>query len=91
MQSLSRQISFIFQLQPLTTETQRADFKAWVEYFHSLLLQHAVILVIDSLDQLSNDNEVRSQLSFLKGVRTHRDTRIIVSCLPDETDELICG
>ena len=44
---------------------------------------HAVTLLVDSLDQLGNDDEARSQLmSFLKGVVPLADTRIVVSCLP---------
>jgi hypothetical protein len=49
-----------------------------------LLSEHAVILLIDSLDQLQNENLARSDISFLKGVRPHPNTRIIVSALPDE-------
>ena len=47
---------------------------------------HAVVLLIDSLDQLSNENLARSNLSFLKGIRPHKETLIIVSSLPDEKD-----
>ena len=42
--------------------------------------------MIDSIDQLTNENLARSNLSFLRGVKPHRDTRIIVSALPDEKD-----
>ena len=45
-----------------------------------------MILMIDSIDQLTNENLARSNLSFLRGVKPHRDTRIIVSALPDEKD-----
>jgi hypothetical protein len=36
------------------------------------------------LDQLKNENLGRSDISFLKGVRPHVKTKIIVSALPDE-------
>ena len=42
--------------------------------------------MIDSIDQLTNENLARSNLSFLRGVKPHRDTRIIVSALHDEKD-----
>ena len=47
---------------------------------------NAVVLLIDSLDQLSDRDRARSDISFLKHVRPHRNTVIIVSCLPDERD-----
>ena len=47
---------------------------------HSLLGAHDVMLLVDSLDQLGNDDEARSQLmSYLKGVVPLADTRIVVS------------
>ena len=61
-------------------------FTEVVVYFHRLLVEHAMILVIDSIDQLSNENLARSNITFLKGVKPHKDTRIIVSALPDEKD-----
>jgi WD40 repeat protein len=62
-----------------------------VTFLHNLLADNAVILLIDSLDQLSDLNQARSQLSFLKGVRPHPDTRIIVSTLPDDFKEDLRG
>ena len=84
LQSLCHQIEHIFQLAP----TLPANYKGWVARFHSLLAAHSVVLVIDSLDQLSDDNDARSSLTFLRGLVPHPDTRVIVSCLPDETDTL---
>ncbi len=55
-----------------------------VAHLHSLLRDHAVVLIVDSLDQLSNDDLARSHITFLKGVRPHPLTRIVVSALPDE-------
>jgi hypothetical protein len=43
-----------------------------------------LFLFIDSLDQLANEDMARSDISFLKGVRPHPDTRIVVSALPDD-------
>jgi hypothetical protein len=63
------------------------DYNAAVAYFHGLLLMHPVLLFIDSLDQLTDAYQARSMLSFLVGVNCHKDTRIIVSALPDERDE----
>jgi hypothetical protein len=63
------------------------DYTGAVKYLHHLLRQHAVILIIDSLDQLSDHDRERSALSFLAGVHTHLDTRIIVSSLPDQYDQ----
>jgi hypothetical protein len=64
------------------------DYPGAVKYFHHLLREHAVILIIDSLDQLSDYDRERSALSFLAGVQTHLDTRIIVSSLPDKYDQM---
>ena len=46
--------------------------------------KHAVILLIDGLDQLSDVNMARSRISFLAGLQPHPCTRIIVSTLPDD-------
>jgi WD40 repeat protein len=54
---------------------------------HELLSTNAVILLIDSLDQLSDENLARSRLSFLKGVRPHKDTLIMVSTLLDQLED----
>lgn len=54
--------------------------------FQTLLQEYGIILLIDSLDQLSDDYQARSQLSFLRDFQPHPDTRIIVSALPDEKD-----
>ena len=84
VQSLCRQIEFAVSAAPKATY----GYYDAVAHLHALVEKHAVILVIDSLDQLDNKHEARSQLSFLRGLVAHADTRIVVSCLPDETDEL---
>ena len=63
-----------------------AAYADLVTYFHKLLAEHAVILMIDSIDQLTSENLARSILSFMRGVKLHRDTRITESALPDEKD-----
>jgi hypothetical protein len=60
-----------------------------VKYFHKLISKYPVILFIDSLGQLKNDNQARSKITFLEGLNSslHKDSRIIVSALPDERDK----
>ena len=43
-----------------------------------------MILFIDSLDQLSDDHLARSQLAFLKNIKPHPCSVVILSTLPDE-------
>ena len=57
------------------------------EMLHGLLQRYPVVLFVDSLDQLSNDDNARKDISFLSGVKPHANTRIIVSALPDERAE----
>ena len=45
-----------------------------------------MVLFIDGLDQLSNGDRARSDISFLIGIKPHPNTVIVVSCLPDEKD-----
>ena len=59
-----------------------------VSFFHKLLHEYPVYLFIDSLDQLTNENMGRSEVSFLRKVDPHADGRIIVSCLPDDSKYL---
>ena len=47
-----------------------------------------MVLLIDSLDQLDNENSARGDLSFLKNVKPHKDSVIIVSALPDQQDPI---
>ena len=84
--SMCVQISILFDLNDGLDHTALAklSYEDIVDYFHSLVEAHPMILFIDSLDQLSNENLARSHLSFLKGIKPHKDTRIIVSALPDD-------
>jgi hypothetical protein len=60
------------------------DYDTLVEHFHHLLATYPILLFIDGVDQLSNENLARSNLTFLQGVKPHTDTRIVVSTLKDE-------
>ena len=63
--------------QKLSYEAIPTTFKEMVSYFHFLLAHFVCILYIDSLDQLSNDDMARKNVSFLDGVKPHWRTRII--------------
>ena len=86
VKSISKQIELLYGVQGAIISDV---YKDAVTYFHSLLLQYPVILFIDSLDQLKNDNEASSKITFLNGLdkSLHKDSRIIVSALPDERDK----
>jgi energy-coupling factor transporter ATP-binding protein EcfA2 len=62
------------------------DYDIAVARLHQLLHDYPVILLIDSIDQLSDDYFARSRISFLDGVVPHPHTRIVISALPDERD-----
>ena len=61
-----------------------STYKEAVKFMHELIKAHPVLLLFDSLDQLSNADLGRSNISFLDGVVPHPQTRIIVSTLPDQ-------
>ena len=98
MRSLCVQIIFLYRenklpfvgevnednLKMLTLEAIPSVFKEMVKHFHFLLANFVCTVYIDSLDQLSNQDMARRNVSFLNGVKPHPDTRIIVSMLPDE-------
>ena len=83
VESLCDHIEYVCGLKKRTT---LANYEDLVAYFHELLLAHPVTLFVDSLDQLTDVDEGRSQISMFKGVRPHTNTRIIVSCLPDSKE-----
>jgi hypothetical protein len=89
VRSLCRQIHAVLGIahptgnQAITT----MGYDAVVSHFHGLLRDHALVVFIDSLDQLSNADLARSELSFLKGLRPHKHTRVVVSCLPDQRND----
>ena len=49
-----------------------AAYADLVTYLRKLLAEHAVILMIDSIDQLTSENLARSNLSFVRSVKAHR-------------------
>jgi archaellum biogenesis ATPase FlaH len=76
-----------FEVEAMVVLLPTQEYKAAVEQFLSLISRYPVFLFIDSLDQLENRNEERSKLSFLRDIRPHDKSRIIVSTLPDEYDD----
>jgi hypothetical protein len=74
-------------LKSLMTILPSQDYKTAVQSFQKLISEYPVHLYIDSLDQLENCYEARSKLTFLRDIRPHAQSRIIVSTLPDEYDE----
>jgi WD40 repeat protein/ABC-type dipeptide/oligopeptide/nickel transport system ATPase component len=91
IQSISVQLLAIYkkqeQLEKLLTAIPSQDYKTAVDYFQNLMSEYPVNLFIDSLDQLVNRYEERSKLTFLRDIKPHERSRIIVSTLPDELDE----
>jgi WD40 repeat protein len=79
IKSIILQIACIYQLSPVVP----VSYEDAVNKFHMLISEYPVILLIDSLDQLSDEFFARSRLSFLKGIKPHKDSLIIISTLPD--------
>jgi Cdc6-like AAA superfamily ATPase len=69
------------------TDVQRMDYDNAVAHLHKLLRNNPIILFIDGIDQLSDENLARSSISFLRDVKPHRSTRIIVSTVPDSHEQ----
>lgn len=87
VRSICRQLHLVLPpLQQQGAEEIPEEFAGAVKHLHKLLHDYPVVLLIDSLDQLSNANLARSNASFLKGVKPHKNTIIVVSSLPDERD-----
>lgn len=91
MQSIIIQILLSYQreseVSSFITHKPVLTYDETVHIFHNTLQEYPVYLLIDSLDQLSNQHEERSQLSFLKNLSSfHRLSRLIVTTLPDEYD-----
>ena len=82
--SICKQIQLLYNHKGKPVSTSYVDA---VKYFHSLLSSYPVNLFIDSLDQLSNDNQARAKISFLDGAKIHKDSCIVVSALPDEREK----
>ncbi len=80
LQSIIRQIHFIYGIIDSISEV----YSELVICFQSLVSTYPVMLFIDSIDQLSNHNEERSSISFLEGIKVHREGKLVVSCLSDD-------
>ena len=91
VQSLCHQIQLVVEPRIEVLAPVPENYDAAVSLLHTLLKNHAVVLFIDSLDQLSDIKLSRSKISFLKGVQPHADTRIVVSALPDDKEALAMG
>jgi hypothetical protein len=89
--SISIQILAVYgrkeELENLLVALPSQDYKTAVETFQRLRSEYPVNLFIDSLDQLENRDEERSKLSFLRDIKPHEQSRIIVSTLLDEYEE----
>ena len=55
-----------------------------VQLLHLLLARNAVILFLDGLESLADLHNARSTVSFLRDLRPHPDTLIVVSATADE-------
>lgn len=84
IRSICHQIYYCLEQSPPDIPENYRDAK---DHFKMLLNKEPVLLFIDSLDQLSDDNLARSQLTFFEGLQPHKNTRIVVSALPDEKDK----
>ena len=76
----------VFSSKTLVSLIHSEVYSYVVEAFQMILETLPVILMIDSIDQLSNDMyQARSKLSFLRNMnQMHPKSLVIVSTLPDE-------
>lgn len=81
---LQLQVAALPSSSALRTQAVPSSYRGAVKLLQAMLAECPVVLFIDSLDQLSNKDLARSNVSFLRGVVPHADTRIIVSALPDD-------
>ena len=56
--------------------------------FYTLISETPILLFIDDLDQLSDENEARTDISFLRGVKPHPLARIIISIEESNSSDL---
>jgi hypothetical protein len=54
-----------------------------LKVFYYLIENYPVVLLLDGVDKLDNIGHCRSNLTFLKGIKPHKDSIIIVSTRPD--------
>ena len=90
VQSIVVQIRYCLDLPYVPTPAGQVFEDAKGE-LHKLLHENPVVLFIDSLDQLSDEDEARKKISFLAGLDPHVNTRVVVSTLPDEPDPKKAG
>jgi GTPase SAR1 family protein len=90
IQSISIQILAVYErkdeLEKFLVALPSHDYQTAVETFQKLVTEYPVTLFIDSLDQLENRYEERSRLTFLLNSRPHKQSKVVVSTLPDEYD-----
>jgi hypothetical protein len=86
VQSIVHQMQYLMGKPFDENRVSGMSFGQLVQYFHQLLSAFPVFLFIDSLDQLADDDQARSQISFLRECNPspHPDGRIVVSTLPDD-------
>jgi WD40 repeat protein len=63
-----------------------SNYDETVQHFQQIMLDYAIVLFVDGLDCLQDENFGRTQLSFLKGIKLHPMSRIVVSTRPDHHD-----
>ena len=83
LQSICHQIKYLYRYEDISVPN---IYQEACDCFHDLINRHPVILMIDSIDQLTDTYFERSKLSFLESINPNTHTRIIVSCLADEKD-----
>jgi GTPase SAR1 family protein len=91
IQSFSIQILAVYErkeeLEKFLVALPSQDYKTAFETFQNLMSEYPVNLFIDSLDQLENRYEERSKLTFLRGIKPHEQSKVVVSTVPDEYEE----
>jgi WD40 repeat protein len=91
IQSISIQILASYgrkeELEKFLTVLSSQEYETAVETFQILMTEYPVHLFIDSLDQLENRYEERSKLTFLRDIKPHEQSKVVVSTLPDEYEK----
>lgn len=92
IQTISLQLLLAYEkeekIESLLDELSSQTYETAIKYFHGLLKRYPAYIFIDSLDQLSDKDEARSKLKFLLTIpKLHKESRIIVSTLPDEGEK----
>ena len=90
MRSIAKQIMWYYaqhgQKQDVP-DLDSTEFHTVKKGYETVLLSMPAFIFIDSIDQLSDADMARSQISFLKGVRQKGCGFTVVSMLPDERDK----